>query len=1359
ASGTSFTGNVTVSAGLVTFAGATGGDLFENITTLTVAPGATFDFAANGETFGGIAGGGTIQSTGTAVSLTLVGAVDQTWAGTLTNTITTLAKNNNSNYVVTGANNYTGATTINGGSIRLVDNGTLAGTTGAFTLGAGARLILDNTGAANINNRVNSVVTVTSNGGEIALRGAASGTSSQSFGAITLGANTGSTVTVDAGGSQASITFAGLTRNAGSAVLVRGQNLGAAPGPGVANVFVTAAPATLLVGGGVAGTPRASILPFAVADTNPAGFGTTFATYDVNGVRPVNVATEYAPYAAAGPLDNARVTAAATGLVGKTINTLAIDNSTGGGFAVTGTAGTALQPTSNAILVTGTAPVTLGGFDFLATYQNLALIHVPNTGGLVLTSPIAVEQNGLTKTGPGPLTLPATTLYGGDTNILGGTLRPSAANSLPAQSDFTIAPGATLDLNNLNQTVGSLASAGHGNNAFITLGSATLTVGGTNAGTSFAGVISGTGGLTKIGPATQAIQQAQTYTGPTVILGGALNVSSVVGVSHGSLQTSAITVANGGQLSLNTNIQMDRVPDGTPITLGGNLNLSAPANTAVSETMGTLTVAGGGAVFTQSVSGTLTNTLTFGSATIPSLGGRASGATLTFPTTAGTSVVLPNVSAGQLNNGILGGWAVKGDDWAAVPAGGGTVAPFAGYVNNDDLNAAAATDHVQITGAPPALTASRAVNTVKFASTQALDLGGNTLTVNGGGILAATAAAASITNGTLTAGNAALNADGRPDLVLVSQNTTGLTVSAVIADNGAPTGLTKAGTGNLILNAANTYTGPTNINAGTVTLNVAGAIPDFTAGPNAGAVYVQGTAGGTATLALGTQSLSLRTLNGGGAVTSAATGAGTLTVGNGDAGSAYFGVLSGGVHLVKTGAGTLTLGGTNTFTGGTDLNGGVIESYAAANFGPAATTSALNFNGGTLRPLVTYSFAGNYNWTIGAAGGTIDTPSSVNVTRNGVGLIGTGTLTKTGTGILSIGTNNSPNFTGTIQLNAGTLNLTNSSLQATTGMTVAAGATFRINDNAAAANTGTTFRLSTAGGTTLTLNGTGYGDGGAFRLVDQAGGTTGGPFTNWTTNVNLASTTQITPVNDVDITRRTTLKLSGVVSGVGGLTKTGTGNLLLTGNSNTYSGGTTVQEGLLMTGNTAGSATGTGSVTVAPGGALGGVGFVAPAAGNSVTINGGLTPGYSNFSSQQAAANTNLSPVGTLTVGSGTTPAVVNLNGTYQADLVTTTSDNLAVNGDLNIAPGAVLNVQGSTAQFDGTTVFTIASFTGNYNGGQFALTGTPLPAPYAVVYPAPGPGPGVIQISPVPEPAFVLLACGAVGGLGWWRRRRAAGA
>ena len=68
---------------------------------------------------------------------------------------------------------------------------------------------------------------------------------------------------------------------------------------------------------------------------------------------------------------------------------------------------------------------------------------------------------------------------------------------------------------------------------------------------------------------------------------------------------------------------------------------------------------------------------------------------------------------------------------------------------------------------------------------------------------------------------------------------------------------------------------------------------------------------------------------------------------------------------------------------------------------------------------------------------------------------------------------------------------------------------------------------------------------------------------------------------------------SGVIQDGGSLTKIGTGKLILT-NANTYTGGTTVTSGVLLSNNASGSGTGTGAVTV-NGGTLGGSGIIAGA--------------------------------------------------------------------------------------------------------------------------------------------------------------------
>ena len=98
--------------------------------------------------------------------------------------------------------------------------------------------------------------------------------------------------------------------------------------------------------------------------------------------------------------------------------------------------------------------------------------------------------------GPGTTVLTGANTYTGATNVNAGTLQAGAANAFSPFSAFTVASGATLDLNSFNQTIGSLAGAGN-----VTLGAATLTTGNDNTSTTFSGAISGTGGLTKSGAA------------------------------------------------------------------------------------------------------------------------------------------------------------------------------------------------------------------------------------------------------------------------------------------------------------------------------------------------------------------------------------------------------------------------------------------------------------------------------------------------------------------------------------------------------------------------------------------------------------------------------------------------------------------------------------------------------------------------------------------------------------------------------------------------------------------------------------------------------------------------------------------
>jgi autotransporter-associated beta strand protein len=85
----SFAGNVHAKTGVIK-ASSTDGDLFSNTTVLTIDPGATVDFSANGESLGAIQGGGTLAvgdvETATESFLNFNAPGDHTFSGVITGT-------------------------------------------------------------------------------------------------------------------------------------------------------------------------------------------------------------------------------------------------------------------------------------------------------------------------------------------------------------------------------------------------------------------------------------------------------------------------------------------------------------------------------------------------------------------------------------------------------------------------------------------------------------------------------------------------------------------------------------------------------------------------------------------------------------------------------------------------------------------------------------------------------------------------------------------------------------------------------------------------------------------------------------------------------------------------------------------------------------------------------------------------------------------------------------------------------------------------------------------------------------------------------------------------------------------------
>ena len=118
---------------------------------------------------------------------------------------------------------------------------------------------------------------------------------------------------------------------------------------------------------------------------------------------------------------------------------------------------------------------------------------------------------------------------------------------LPAATAVNItASGAVLDLNGVNQTIGSLAGVA---GSSVTLGAGILTLGGNNTSTTYAGVVSGSGGIIKAGTGSFTMSGSNTYTGTTSLQAGVLRLLGN-GAKAPVLSTGTGADITGGKLAL-----------------------------------------------------------------------------------------------------------------------------------------------------------------------------------------------------------------------------------------------------------------------------------------------------------------------------------------------------------------------------------------------------------------------------------------------------------------------------------------------------------------------------------------------------------------------------------------------------------------------------------------------------------------------------------------------------------------------------------------------------------------------------------------------------------------------------------------
>ncbi|OIR14878.1 extracellular serine protease precursor [mine drainage metagenome] len=537
----SYTGPTTVTGGALQFGNPNalyGGDttqwdanhvVVQSGATLAVNVGASDEFTADEIlilTSGAkLASGSTFAldtTNASSGSFLLPGAIADNPAAALN-----LEKLGSNTLVLTGANTYSGSTTISDGTLQLGNGGTSGSIAGNIV--DNATLTLDRGDAVTLSN-------VISGSGSLVMAGS---------GSLTLtSANSFTGTTIVSGGT---LVMGNLSALAYSTLDYDNQ--------GGTVSFGTLGSASL---GGISGGES---LALANASSSPVAL-----TVGGN-----NAATTYSgALSGAGSLTK----------VGSGILTLTGANTYTGGTTVTGGF---IDFASSSNLGSGLVTLNGGGLQWASgTTTDISSQLAPlgsnggtlDTNGNSVTFASALSGTGsVTKAGSGTLTLSVANSYSGSTTVSGGSLQFGVDNALPSPTAVSVSSGATLDLNGHAGSVGSLAGSGS-----VALGSGSLSVGSDGSSTTFSGVIAGSGSLTKTGSGSLTLSGANTYSGPTSVSGGVLNL-------NGSASNSAFTVASGGTLSGSGSV------GALTVASGGTLS---PGNSPGTLSAGNTTFAGGG---------------------------------------------------------------------------------------------------------------------------------------------------------------------------------------------------------------------------------------------------------------------------------------------------------------------------------------------------------------------------------------------------------------------------------------------------------------------------------------------------------------------------------------------------------------------------------------------------------------------------------------------------------------------------------------------------------------------------------------------------------------------------------------------
>jgi autotransporter-associated beta strand protein len=982
------------------------------------------------------------------------------------------------------------------------------------------------------------------------------------------------------------------------------------------------------------------------------------------------------------------------------------------------------------------AAVTLNG----GWIQNGTISATSYSGYGQVSSALQGAAATLTASDAKGLFLSGTNSYGGATTV-SGLLVPTKPAALPnsgASGTVTVGASGLLALRTGSGQWGATEIGNLLSNASLTFAAGgALGIDTTTGDISYSPAIPATAnmGLTKLGPNTLTLSAVNLYPGKTTIHRGTLALNGATG---SIASTSALTFSGTGKFNYD--------------------NSGAGAGT--SQSLGALTFsAGEGTVQTTRTATEQDQALTFTSAA------RTAGATGNFVNGGGTNgatngINLTAQALGFINQGLFYG----GADYAYMNAAGTYLrAPLydgtdSGFTLADTITAGT---HVKLTATPGAQN-SIALNTLKLDGSGvgfALN-GGQTLTLANGGLLKAGGGSA----GTISGGTSIITSGSTELVVRTDKASDALSISTPILGNT----VTKSGAGTLELSGANTFTAM-RLNAGTLSLKsttALGASAQASALTINEGTTIDNTSGAALALVCtpavkvngsftftGSNDLAFGPSNTGSfSVPNDATftiNAATLTVNS---------VMTGTMAVVtKNGAGTLKWGGNGTFNlwGGLVINNGVLAStgqgqdYQTAGTGPVALgdTTPGNSNPATLNVSNNNTHYNPITVRAGSSGILALTADNNSPKYSGPVILNNNlTVAKTvnngtislygvisGTGDLNIGNTGSITIASVAEprTNVGTVFL--GAANTYSGNTLVNSGTLKLGAVNALPNGNGKGNVTVTGTLDLNQNSTAINGLSGAGTIDTAGG--GTPTLTLGNNDQAGS-------------------FSGVIknsTGTLSLTKAGSGTQILAGIS-TYTGNTTVSNGLLLVNNASGSGTGTGTVNVASGATLGGTGAI----GGAVNVTGNLSPGASieSLSSGTLSMDAGSTFVYEATDNRDSGADLMVVNGTLSLTNVTLdlTAANLELNTWVEGDKLTLLSYTGSaiTSGFVGYAddmpysggVFGTNQWLFNYDdtgmGGNFNSEAT---------------GTSFVTLTLIPEPSTVLL--GSLGMLALLLRRR----